>query len=88
MLWGRDKNILPRITFRLQLKQSAAADGIAVRLNGVMLGGGKMMDDWLELSVDPELIKQHENDVEMELAEDADTTFTVRDLMVIVKYDP
>ena len=60
---------------------------MTVSLNDKPLGGGTMKDDWLELDVAPKSLKQHENRVEMRLAEKAEANSTVRDLIVIVQYD-
>ena len=86
VLWGKDKGVFPQITLRLQMGEPGQGDHVLVKLNGRMLAGGTMTDDWLEFSVAPELLTQHENDVEMKLAEETDATATVRDLMVVVNY--
>lgn len=81
------KGLVPRVTLRLQVSGLAKAGDVTVALNNKPLDGGTRKDDWLEFSVTPMLLKQHENRVEMKLAEQVHTTPTVRDLMVIVEYD-
>ena len=82
-----DNGLVPRITLRLQMSGLANAGDITVALNNKPLSNGTMKDDWLEFSVAPILTKQHENQVEMKLAEQVHTPPTVRDLMVTVEYD-
>jgi hypothetical protein len=83
-----DNNTLPRITLRLQVTEPTRAGDVAVKLNGSPLTTGPATaDDWLEFPVDPQLVKQHENTVQMERAKGATADPTVRDLMVEVAYD-
>ncbi|NQT16920.1 MAG: hypothetical protein HQ582_29450 [Planctomycetes bacterium] len=82
-----DNRLVPRITLRLEVGQPAGTSEMTVSLNGQPLAGGTLKDDWLEFDVSPTSLEQHENRVEMRLAEKAEANSTVRDLMVIVRHD-
>ncbi len=81
------KGLAPRITLRVQVSELADAAEVTVSLYGTPLGDGTLRDDWLEFNVASRLLKQHENQVEMKLADKAKGNSTVRDLMVVVEYN-
>ena len=79
--------LAPRITLCLQVSDQSNPTEITVGLNDSALRSAKMKDDWLEFNVAPKLLRQHENRVEMRLANKAKANSTVRDLMVVVEYN-
>ncbi len=80
------KGPAPRITLRLQVSDLPDPAEITVSLNDNALNNVTMKDGWLEFNAAPGLLKHHENQVEMKLADKAKAKSTVRDLMVIVEY--
>jgi len=92
VMWGRDKGLVPRITLRLLMlnlykEKLTSPYNVEVKLNGRLLDAGRISEEWLEYTVDPEIVKQCTNEIEVAPSLAYRTSCNVHDVESQVKYE-
>jgi len=92
VMWGTDEGIVPRITLRLQIlnlykEKLTSPYNVEVKLNRQLLDGGRISEEWVEYALDPELVKQGRNELEIAPSRGYDTSCIVHEVELQVKYE-
>ncbi|MGI6541489.1 MAG: family 10 glycosylhydrolase [Limnochordia bacterium] len=78
------------VLLRLQVRSAKTGSELAVRLNGQPLGVGTVAAGWLQYPVDPALLKQGQNTIELEASPEPGQsmipTVMVEDLALHIRY--
>ncbi|MBN2307810.1 MAG: family 10 glycosylhydrolase [Candidatus Hydrogenedentes bacterium] len=80
------KQNAPRVTLQLRIKGIAAADAVAVAMNGAALDTGLKTGDWLEYAMDAGLVKHGANTIAVTLAEGAEGEVVWDDLLLWMRH--
>jgi len=93
VMWGTEEGIVPRITLRLQIlnlyrEKLTSPYNVEVKLNGRLLDGGCISEEWVEYALDPELVKQGTNELEIAPDRAYDISCVVHDVELQVSYEP
>jgi len=92
VMWGTDQGMLPCLTLRLQVlnkyrEKLTSPYNLEVELNGQLLDAGRINEEWLEYAIDPELVKQGTNELEITPDRAYDIPCIVHDVQLLVRYE-
>ncbi len=90
VLWGKEQGIVPELKLALRVDNVLKPQDISVKLNGQVLSYGILRAfeyGWLEYTLDPEMVKQGANSLELSSTQDEKSpAIIVEDVQLQVHY--